>query len=70
MPEETEYLGYKGTCFVSYQSGNEPTDNLLKLMKKFTKEMDEERIRVYWALQIGKPGEGCPPGGCIDGGNG
>ena len=63
--EEEEY--YEGVVFVSYQSGNEPTDRMLKLMTKFVKSMQKAKIRTYWANQIGKPGEGCPPGGCITG---
>lgn len=63
--QEEDY--YEGVTFVVYQSGNEPTDRLLKLMQHFTCEMHEMRIRTYWANQIGKPGGGgCVPGqqGC------
>jgi len=64
---EEEY--YKGVTFVNYQSGNEPSDRLLKLMAHFTCEMQEMHIRTYWGLQIGKPvpPPSCPPGGnCND----
>ncbi len=62
-PVVEEY--YKGVTFVSYQSGNEPSDNLLKLMELFTCEMQKMHIRTYWSLQIGKPTPPplCPPGG-------
>lgn len=63
-PEDPEY--YRGTTFVNYQSGNEPSDRLLKLMEFFTCEMHDMRIRTYWGLQIGKP---IPPNTCPPGGN-
>lgn len=59
---ESEY--YEGSCHIAYQSGNEPDDRLLKLMSKFVADMHKINIRTYWVNQIGKPGSGCPPGGC------
>lgn len=63
MSKEEEYE-YRGVTFLSYQSGNEPTDRMLKLLTLFVKEMEEERIRVYINIQTGKPTNppGCPPG--------
>lgn len=61
-PTIEEY--YKGTVFVNFQSGNEPSDRLLKLMSHFTCEMHEMHIRTYWGIQSGKPvpPATCPPG--------
>lgn len=55
---------YQGVTFVTYQSGNEPSDRMLKLMTHFVCEMHKMKIRTYWSNQIGKPANppSCPPG--------
>lgn len=65
MSEHEEYE-YKGVTFLSYQSGNEPTERMLQFISLFVKNMHEEKIRVYTNLQIGKPTNppACPPAGC------
>lgn len=61
-----EQQDYKGVTFLSYQSGNEPTDAMLKLIQLFVEGMHKAGIRVYTNIQVGKPTNPptCPPGGC------
>jgi hypothetical protein len=40
------------------------TDDLLKYTQKVAKFGQKNRMTVYIAIQSGKPGNGCPPGGC------
>lgn len=60
---EEEYDTSYFALYIQIQT-SQVTDDLLKYTQKVAKFGQKNRMTVYIGIQSGKPGNGCPPGGC------
>lgn len=63
LTDEDEYDTSYFALYLNIQSSH-ITDDLLKYTKKVAKYGQKNNMTVYISIQSGKPGNGCPPGGC------